>query len=880
MPRKLLRTLPAFALFVFSATAITHAQSNPVPFLNEPLVPTSIAPGGPDLTLTVNGTGFTSGSVVNWNGVALQSSYVSGSQLKATVPATSTAQAGTASITTSTSDGVASNAAFFPISKPTTPTFTTYYLLAPPAASVAGVLWPIAIDVNGDGKIDLVGASGNGMSVLLGNGDGSFQAPKLFPFFAASTNYSNTATVTGDFNGDGKPDFAFSSANSNVLAVVLGNGDGTFGSPYSITLQTNYVVNFLFVADVNGDGKLDLISGNNVAPNPVAPADDATFSVCLGNGDGTFQPPVNYQVSGYMVSMAIGDINNDGKLDVIAAANQGNGGPIFKFLGNGDGTFASPVSSQDIGSGQQWLLADLNGDGNLDVLSLDNGGSVDVYLGNGTGSFTAGGSYSIGVGPLSFALADINADGKLDLIAPGTSSQNLGIVLGNGDGTFGQPTIYPSGGYSGNGIVVADFNGDGMLDLFFGTDTTSINVPTLGVVLLQGNFPALTSAPTSLTFAQQSINTTSAAQSMTLTNSGQAALTISKLGITGTNATDYAETTTCGATLAVNASCQVSVTFTPTAQGTRTAALAVTDNAPGSPQLISLSGQTTPAPMLTLSPSSIAFPGQYVGTSGLPQTITATNTGDATLTISSVSASASDFGVLNTCGGSLTAGSSCAIGVFFDPTTGGPRSGTLTVADDATGSPQSISLSGSGEDFTIGASSTSATVSPGTTATYTVALSSVGGFNQSVALTCNGAPAGSTCSFSNPSVMLSGSGSTPVTVSVTTLAPSLRKGRSKTMSALPGKPLVYFSFCALPGLLLLMRTSRRASKTFRLLLTLVFVLAFTALNGCGSGSSGNNGGGSGSGGTPAMTYNLTVTGAFTSSTANLSHSASLTLVVQ
>jgi FG-GAP-like repeat/Abnormal spindle-like microcephaly-assoc'd, ASPM-SPD-2-Hydin len=874
MPMRVACIFSACVLFIFCSTATTTAQSNPVPLLYEPLAPTSVAPGGPELTLAVNGTGFTSASVVNWNGVALQTSYVSDSQLKATVPVANSAKAGTASITTSTSGGAASNAAFFQISKPSSPTFTTYYMVAPPNPFQAGVLWPIAIDVNGDGKIDLVGGSGNGMSVLLGNGDGSFQAPGLYPFFGASSGgYLNSATVTGDFNGDGKPDFAFSSGASNVLAVVLGNGDGTFGSPYSVTLQTTYVVNFLFAADVNGDGKLDLISGNNLAPGT---SDDATFSVCLGNGDGTFQSPANYQVGSYMASMAIGDINNDGKLDLITGVSAG-GGPILKFLGNGDGTFGSPISSQDIGLGQQWLLADLNGDGNLDVLSLDYQlESIDVYLGTGTGSFTTGGSYSVGVSnPTSLAVGDINADGKLDVIVPSPSSHNLGVVLGNGDGTFGQPTIYSTGGTAGFGIVAADFNGDGLLDLFFGSDSTALTVPTLGIVLLQGNFPELISAPSSLTFSQQPINTTSASQNVTLTNSGQAALAISKVTITGTNATDYAETNTCGATLAINASCQVSITFTPTAQGTRTAALSVTDNAPGSPQLIGLSGQTTPAPALTLSPSSITFPGQYVGTSGLPQTITATNTGDATLTISAVSTSTKDFGVLNACGGSLSAGSSCSIGVFFDPTVSGTRSGTLTITDNAGGSPQSVSLSGNGEDFSIAGSSSSSTVSPGQTATYTVALSGVGGFNQAVALSCTGAPAGSTCSFSSPSVTLSGSDPTAVTVSVTTVAASLSKGRSRTISVLSGKPAMYLSFCAFPGLLIFLGAGRRTPKKFRVFLAVVFITTVTTvLNGC------SGGGGNGSVGTPATTYNLTVTGTFASSTANLSHSTGLTLIVQ
>ena len=869
----------AFVLFALCGIATAQGQSGPVPFLSEPLVPASVAPGGPALTLTVHGTGFTSVSVVNWNGVALQTSYVSSSQLKAAVPAANTAQAGTASITVSTPNGVPSNADFFSISKPTSPAFTSYHISIPPLQATSGLQWPVVADVNGDGKLDLVGGFLNQMAVLLGNGDGSFRSPSFFPLLGgAGSTILTSATVTGDFNGDGKPDFAFSfdSFNSNALIVVLGNGDGTFGAPETITLPANYVGDFLYTADVNGDGKLDLISGNNVA-TPSGGQPDGTFSVCLGNGDGTFASPVYYQLGGYLGSMAVGDVNNDGKLDVIV----GTSGNDLLFLGNGDGTYGSPISSKDIQSGDQWVLADVNGDGNLDVLASATGqvGGITTYLGDGTGSFTSAGSYGTGVSYPSFLImADINADGKLDAVVPGGNLPSLaiGISLGNGDGTFGQPTTYPTESTSSFGGVAADFNGDGMPDLFFGSDTA----PTVGFgfVLLQGSFPELASAPMSITFAQQQISTTSAAQSVTLNNSGKAALAISTVAISGLNATDYAETNTCGATLAVSDSCQVSITFTPTAQGTRIADVSITDNAPGSPQTISLTGQTTPAPALTLSAPSITFPGQYVGTSGLPQTITVTNTGNATLTISGVSASTGDFGVLNACGGSLAAGSSCSIGVFFDPTASGARSGMLSIADDAAGSPQSVALSGNGEDFSISASSSSASVNPGQTATYMIGLSGVGGFNQSVTISCSGAPAGSTCSVSSSSVMLSGS-TTPVTVSVTTVAASLSKGRFAAISALPKKPILYCSFCAFPGLLFLLWTRKRTRKAFRVFLPLVIVATVTAaLNGCGGGNGGT--GGNGSSGTPPMTYTLTVTGTFSSSAVNLSHSTGLMLTVE
>jgi hypothetical protein len=397
----------------------------------------------------------------------------------------------------------------------------------------------------------------------------------------------------------------------------------------------------------------------------------------------------------------------------------------------------------------------------------------------------------------------------------------------------------------------------------------------MAVVLLQGSFPLLSPAPGTLTFAQQAMGTTSAEQNIVLTNSGNATLSISSATITGANAGDYSENSNCGATLAANASCTVSVTFTPTAQGTRNAALSIGDNAPGSPQTVSLTGKTTPSPTLTLSPSSITFPSQYVGTSGLPLTVTATNPGDAPLTIASVTTSSKDFGVLNACGGSLAGGSSCAIGVFFDPASSGSVSGTLTIADNASGSPQTILLSGMGQDFSFSSSSSTQTISPGATAKYTIAVNPIAGFNQTVALACSGAPTGSTCSLSSNSVALSGSTPVSVTVSVTTLGNSAA-AQPRSPSSPSTQIPIFFAICGLPGLLL-WRGSRRVSGKRNTagiygIVLLGIVCLLTA--GCGGNSSG------GGGGTPASTYTLTVTGTFASGSANLTQSTNLTLVVQ
>jgi hypothetical protein len=451
--------------------------------------------------------------------------------------------------------------------------------------------------------------------------------------------------------------------------VLLSDGDGTFQSANNLPQQTGYFVSAVAVGDFNGDGKLDLITANVPSPFPTSPSGPTIpmLSVFLGNGDGTFQSPINLTTGTYGAAtpnILVGDLNGDGKLDVVAFSSV--------LLGNGDGTLGTPSS---IPNGcQQLAFPDVNGDGKLDLLGINND-NLAVCLGNGDGTFMAAATYSLpGSYPSALTVGDFNADGKLDVAVANAESANTSISYGNGDGTFQAATLYPSALWGG-GLTNGDFNRDGKQDIFLTpTDTNNL----MAIIMLQGSFPLLSPAPGSLSFAQQAIGSTSTAQTVVLTNSGSSTLTIASTAITGADAGDYAESSNCGASLAVNASCQVSVTFAPTAEGTRNAALNISDNAPGGPQTVSLTGTTTPAPTLTLSPSGITFPGQYVGTLGLPITVTATNAGDAPLTITNVTASSTNFGVLNACGSSLAAGASCSIGVFFDPASTGTVSGTLT----------------------------------------------------------------------------------------------------------------------------------------------------------------------------------------------------------
>ena len=650
-------------LEILSSTAF--AAENPVPLISQPLVPDAVAPGGAGFTLAVRGTGFVSGAVVKWNHSSLATTFVSHSQLTAWVPAPDIAAASTASVTVvnPSPGGGTSNVMFFEV----TPSSSSIALSAPSAFGAGTNPDSAAVgDFNGDGKMDLAVANegSDNVSILLGNGDGTFQAAVNY---GAGTDPDSVAV--GDFRGDGKLDLVVANYYSNNVSVLLGNGDGTFQAAvnYGVSAPTSVAV-----GDFNGDGKLDLAVANVFSE----------VSVLLGNGDGTFQAAVNYGAGAEPAWVAVGDFNGDGKLDLAVANVDSNNVSIL--LGNGDGTFKAAVN---YGVGTEPVsvaVGDFNGDGKLDLAVANYGSNVSVLLGNGDSTFQAAVNYGAGAEPACVAVGDFNGDGKLDLAVANVATGNVSVLLGNGDGTFQAAVNYGAG--IGESVAVGDFNGDGRLDLA----SPSADV----LVLLQ--IPLASLSSTSLNFGNQLVGTASATEKVTLSNPSGPALTISSIAVTGTNATDFSQTNTCGTGLADGASCTITVTFKPAQSGPRTASVTITDNAAGSPQPIGLSGTgLVSGPNATPSPSSLTFATQLVGTSGSAQSATLTNYGTTALSITSIAASG-DFSQTNTCGSSLAAEASCTISVTFKPTQRATRTGTLSITDNAAGSPQKVSLTGTG----------------------------------------------------------------------------------------------------------------------------------------------------------------------------------------
>jgi hypothetical protein len=262
--------------------------------------------------------------------------------------------------------------------------------------------FPVTGDFNGDGFPDLATAAGTTVSVLLNNGDGTFQPPKTF--FAGP---NITWLAAGDFNNDGKLDLVVCA--DKFVAVLLGNGDGTFQSPKDTSLPN--VTFELAVGDFDGDGKLDLAVSNQV---------NGELSILMGNGDGTFGKPRNFNAGNGFLSIAVGDFNGDGKLDLAVVDFQfgsSNSSSVNVLLGNGDGAFGK-AAKRGIGVQLSGTIAtgDFNRDGKLDVVVGGSGADAYVFFGKGDGTLKPATPFGSAGGGSSLATGDFNRDGKPDVV--------------------------------------------------------------------------------------------------------------------------------------------------------------------------------------------------------------------------------------------------------------------------------------------------------------------------------------------------------------------------------------------------------------------------------------------------------------------------------
>ena len=384
---------------------------------------------------------------------------------------------------------------------------------------------------------------------------------------------------------------------------------------------------------------------------------------------------------------------------------------------------------------------------------------------------------------------------------------------------------------------------------------------------------AATASPASLSFSNIPFGLTST-QTVTVKNTGNVVISFSSVSLGGTNASLFSDTNNCTSALPVFATCTVTVTFAPTATGTFSGTLSITGTESGTSQTIALTGTAVPpAPAVSLSPSTIAFPNTALGTTA-SRAITLTNSGNAPLSVTAVTVggtNASAFGVSNNCT-TVAAGATCTITVTFAPLSLGSLSASISIADNASGSPQSVNLTGTGIEvgsYTLAAASVS--VTPGSPGTSAITATGTGGYVGPSTITVNScvlatSPTGATdppsCTISNATVTFAAGAATGSGGSVSigsTAATSSAVKLTKLDTRFNSKPWIGLSVVSAAGLLLFGIPARRR-RWKSLLGALLFVATVGVVAGCGGGSSGGGDGGSGNPGTTAGTYTFTVTG--------------------
>ncbi|HKH98943.1 MAG TPA: FG-GAP-like repeat-containing protein [Candidatus Sulfotelmatobacter sp.] len=774
-------------------------------------------------------------------------------------------------------------------------------------------------DFNGDGLPDLVVANsgGNNVSVLISNSNANandaFQTRNDYPVGL----YPNAVAV-GDFNGDGILDLAaatsdcpiYPNCGAGTISVVLGNGDGTFGAPSHWTTGTNTDPYALAVADLRSNGTLDVAVANYAT---------GTVSVMLGMGDGTFPSHADYPVGSEPSSVAIADVNGDKIPDLIVANFHSN--TVSVLLGNGDGTFKPAVNYATGSAGAQVgpvsvAVGDVNGDGKPDLVIVNEyggptqSGSAAVLLGNGDGTFRPEVEYPTGAGgnPLSVALGDFNGDGNLDLAVADFRTQQVSILLGKGDGTF--PTVTPySTGANPSSVVVADFNGDGILDLAL-TSTPLGSAPGNLVSLLVGNGDGSFKAPALFGTGSQAYSAAagdfngSGALGLAVANGVSNTVSVllntqgSKMTLVSSGSPSvYGQAVTFTATVAA------SQLGSPTPTGTVTFKNGSTVLGSGTLSGGQVSASATALPAGTDTVSAIYSGDSFylVHTVTVTQTVQQASTTAAlvssgnpsgvgqsvtfTATVSSAT-TGTPTGTVNFLDGATVIGSSALSGgvAAFSTSSLGLGTHSITAAylgdSNFTGSTASVlSQVVQTPDFALSvAAMTPPSVSAGTSSSSTVTLTTSTGFDLStVSLTCSVTPVvahGPTCSLGAMTFGNTPGVGTSATATLTVPTTSNSARAANVASQRPGAMLAF-------GLLIpvmLLGTAGVAKHDRRKVLSFLFV--FLVLSACMFQAACGGGGSSTtpppSGGTPSGSYTITVTG----SASGIQHTGTATLTVQ
>lgn len=444
-------------------------------------------------------------------------------------------------------------------------------------------------DFNEDGRLDVATANrdSDDVSVLLGNGNGTFQSAYSF-----GVGRSPTCITVGDLNRDGTLDLVVAEAGADRVAVLLGKGDGFFDPP--VSYPTGKGPTFLAVADVDRDHDLDLVVVNSGRFGYYPPF---SWSVLLNQGSGDFVSAYQFQKPGqddvFPTSLSLADLNDDGLPEVTLTWSQPSwrtpNGYVSVFQNQGGGAFSLWQTIQAGFTLSAVTQTDVDDDGNLDLIvtSLFTD-SVKVLLQQRPGRYTKPADLGVGFSPVAVTYDDLDGDDHLDLISTNRTSNSTSILLGRGDGSF-QPAGHYAAGVMPTAMGIEDFDGDGL------PDVVTANAGSNDVsILLSGKavIPSITLSADRLQFSEDFDAPAQRMLHVTVSNVGLGPLHVSNVVLEGPDAHAFSldQKSCVGATLLTGKLCTLHVHFTSTRPGVHQASVRIFDNAPGGPRVVMLSG--------------------------------------------------------------------------------------------------------------------------------------------------------------------------------------------------------------------------------------------------------------------------------------------------
>ena len=550
--------------------------------------------------------------------------------------------------------------------------------------------------------------------------------------FVAKLNPAGSALVYSTYLGGSALDFGAGIAVDSLGNAYVTGGTNSANFPTMNPLQPVFGGGDAFVAKLNPSGSALVYStylgGSGGAYGSGIAVDGSGNAYVTGNTSTDF-PTMNALQPAYgggLYDAFVAKLNPAGSALVYSTYLGGSGDDVgigiavdssgsAYVTGATDSTdfpTMNPLQPSNAGGGDDAFVAKLNPAGSALVYSTYLGGSGDdvgigIAVDSSGNAYVTGWTYSTDF-PTMNPLQPANGDG-------GCCGDGFVAKLNSAGSALVYSTyLGGSGTDSGRGIAV-----DSLGAAYVTGQTSSTDFPTMNplqpanagggddvFVAKIANGPAL--APPNLSFGNQTVATSSAPQGSTLTNTSNAALTIASINVTGQNSSDFAQTNNCGTSVPAGGSCGITVTFTPSSAGTRTAAVSITDDGPVSPQTLPLTG-TGVLPAVTFSPpTGLTFPNQTINTTSPPMNATLTNTGLGILTVGSITV-AGPFAQTNTCGATVNPGASCTISVTFTPNANGTLTGSISASDNAPGSPQTLPLSGVGVSPAVTFSPTSLT---------------------------------------------------------------------------------------------------------------------------------------------------------------------------